>query len=77
MADWSDFLVLYVPLGAEKAANYIVQPMRCKVLSYCLAPAIAVWISGEKPSNPEKDNAAPNQVLLFPRHHLPPFNQLD
>src|ERR1700733_545088 len=57
------------PLGTEKGANYVVQSMRCKMLSYCLAPAIAVWTSGENPSNPEKDKAIPNQVLLFPRHH--------
>jgi hypothetical protein len=48
----SDFLSVY-KLRAKKAADYIVQAMRGKVLSYCLAAAIAVWISGEEPSNPK------------------------
>jgi hypothetical protein len=43
------FLVLRVLLRAKKAADYVIQSMRRKMLSHSLAPAIAVWTSGEEP----------------------------
>lgn len=47
-------------LRAEETPDYVVQPVRGKVLGDSLAASVAIWISGQDPSNAEKDQTTPN-----------------
>jgi hypothetical protein len=64
MAARLTFLSVYA-LRAKKAADYVIQSMRRKMLGDRFAASIAARISVQNPSYAQKNQATPNQVLLL------------